>query len=153
LLAGDKGSRQFGDNHSDMDAAAIANQKQAVYLQMIPVTMLSLKDKAFKVEGIADETVGGKPQTGLKVTPADGKEFKIYFDKDTGLPVRLVAKVAGFNGMEFTQETTFADYKAMAGIKKATKIVSKRDGMKFIDQEITEFKVLDSVDSKVFTDP
>ena len=153
LLAGDKGSRQFGDNHSDLDAAAVANQKQTVYLQVIPITILPLKDKAYKVEGIAEETVDGKPQTGLKVTPADGKEFKIYFDKESGLPVRLVAKVAGFNGMEFTQETIFSDYKDVAGIKKAMKTVSKRDGQKFIDQQITEFKILDTVDPKTFTDP
>jgi hypothetical protein len=153
LLAGDKGSRKFGDNANDMDKAGVENQKQATYLQVIPITILPLKDKAYKVEGIADETVDGKPQAGLKVTPADGKEFKIYFDKESGLPVRLVAKVAGFNGMEFTQETTFSDYKETAGIKKATKVVSKRDGQKFIDQQITEFKILDTVDPKTFTDP
>jgi hypothetical protein len=152
LLAGDKGSRHFGDNNNDLDKAGVANQKQTVYLQVIPITMLPLKDKSYKLEGIAEETVDGKPQTGIKVMPADGKEFKIYFDKESGLPVRLVAKVAGFNGMEFTQETTFSEYKEMAGIKKATKIVSKRDGQKFMDQLITEFKALDTVDPKVFTD-
>ena len=63
LLAGDKGSRQFGDNHSDLDKAAVANQKQAVYLQVIPITMLPLKDKAYKVEGISErrDCGGNKP--------------------------------------------------------------------------------------------
>jgi hypothetical protein len=61
--------------------------------------------------------------------------------------------VVGFRGDEYTQETTFADYKDLDGIKKATKIVSKRDGEKFRDEEITEFKVLDKVDPKTFTEP
>lgn len=56
-------------------------------------------------------------------------------------------------GDEFTQETTFSDYQDMGGIKKATKIQSKRDGEKFIDQQITEFKVLDQVDTKTFAEP
>ena len=91
--------------------------------------------------------------TGLKeVTPDDGKEFKIYFDKESGLPrCDWLRKWLDFNGMEFTQETTFSEYKEMAGIKKATKIVSKRDGQKFIESQITEFKILDTVDPKVFT--
>ena len=96
--------------------------------------------------------MGGKALAGVKVTPPDGKEFKLYFDKESGLPVRMVAKVAGFMGGEFTQETTFSDYKEVEGIKKAMKIVSKRDGEPFTEQQITEFKVLDKVDPKTFTD-
>lgn len=152
LLAGDKGMRMFGSNHSDLDKDAVAVQKRTIYLTLIPITILPLKDKKFKLETIADDTVDGKPAVGLKVTAPDSKDFKLYFDKETGLPVKLVAKVMGFMGQEFTQETTFSDYKEMAGIKKATKVVSKRNGEKFIDQKITEFKVLDKVDPKTFTD-
>ena len=54
-----------------------------------------------------------------------------------------MAKVVGFDGNEFTQETTFGGYKEMGGIKKATKVASKRDGEKFIDSEVTEFKILE----------
>jgi len=144
VLAGDKGWRDFGDNHMDMDKDAIVNQKRTVYLNVIPATLVALKGKDFKVEPLATDA------TGIKVTPTDGKEFSLYFDKDTGLPARLVAKVVGFMGDEFTQETTFSDYKDMAGIKKATKVVSKRNGEKFMDQQITEFTVLDKVDPKLF---
>ncbi len=152
LLAGDKGSMTFGGNQSDMDKDAVANQKQLIYLSVVPITILPLKDKAFKTETIDETTVDDKPALGIKVTAPDGKDFKLYFDKETGLPVRLVAKVHGFMGEEYTQETTFSDYKDVGGIKKAMKVVSKRDGEKFISQEITDFKVLDKVDPKTFTD-
>lgn len=153
VLAGDKGWRNFGDNHSELDKDALANQKRTAYLALIPVTILPLKGKDFKMETIADKNVGDKPAAGIKVTPPDGKEFSLYFDKDSGLPVQMVAKVAGFMGDEFTQETTFSDYQDMAGIKKATKIQSKRDGEKFIDQQISDFKILDTVDAKTFAEP
>ena len=77
----------------------------------------------------------------------------MYFDKESGLPVQVVAKVTGFMGEEFTQETTYSDYKEFSGIKKATRATSKRDGEKFIETEITEFKVLDKVDPKTFEEP
>jgi hypothetical protein len=51
----------------------------------------------------------------------------------------------GSQGREFTQETTFGDYKEFDGIKKATKIERRRDGEKILEQEITEFKVLDKI--------
>ena len=71
----------------------------------------------------------------------------------SGLPVRLVARVAGFQGDEFTQESNFSDYKEMGGIQVATKIVAKRDGEKFQDVQYSEFKVLDQVDPATFTEP
>jgi hypothetical protein len=64
-----------------------------------------------------------------------------------------VAKVAGFMGGEFVQETTFGDYKDFGGIKKATKVVSSRDGQKFMEMQITEFAVLEKVDPKLFDAP
>jgi hypothetical protein len=56
-------------------------------------------------------------------------------------------------GEEFTQETTFADYKDFDGIRRPTKIASKRDGEPFITQHLTEFRALSKVDPKTFTQP
>jgi len=153
VLNGDKGWRQFGDNDMDMDADAIANEKRRIYIQTIPVTLVQLNGKGFKVESAAEEKVGDKPAAGIKVTGPDGKDFKLYFDKESGLPVRLVAQVIGFGGEEYTEDTTYGNYKDFDGIKKATKISSKRDGEKFADIEITEFKVLDKVDPATFSQP
>jgi hypothetical protein len=154
ILAGEKGVRAFGDMQQDMEKEAVANMKRTIYLTVIPVTLVALKDKDFKVEGADEVTVEGKPAVGIKVTAPDKKDFKLYFDKESGLPVRLVATVANFRQgqPESTQETTYSDYKEMGGIKKATKIVVKRDGMKFQEQKITEFKALEKVEAKTFTD-
>jgi hypothetical protein len=153
VLSGDKGWRKFGDMAMEMDKDAVANEKRAIYLQVISATLVPLKDKGFKVESAGEEKVGDKPAVAVKVTPPDGKEFKLLFDKDSGLPVKFVAKVVGFMGDEFTQETILTDYKDFGGIKKATKIESKRDGEKFMTQEIADFKVLDNVDPKTFEQP
>jgi hypothetical protein len=154
VLNGDKGWRKFNDNSMELDKDALDNQKRTAYLQFIPMTLVALKGKDYKVEAGGEEKVGDKPAVGIKVTAvADGKDFKLYFDKESGLPVKLVAKVAGFNGDEFTQETTYGGYKDFSGIKKATKIDSKRDGQKFIESEITDFKVLDKVPADTFAEP
>jgi hypothetical protein len=153
VISGDKGWRKFGDFKQEMDKDATANEKRTVYLQVVPRTLLPLKGKEFKVESGGESKVGDKPVAILKVTGPDGKDFTLAFDKESGLPVQTVAKVLGFQGEEFTQETNFSDYKDLGGIKVATKIESKRDGETFIKQEITEFTVLEKVDPKTFAEP
>jgi hypothetical protein len=153
VLAGDKGWRKFGEEAREMDGDGVANQKRNVYLLVLPVTLVQLKGKDFKLEAASEEKVDDKPAAGIKVTGPDQKDFTLYFDKESGLPVKLVAKVIGFQGNEFTQETTYKNYKDFDGIKKATKVDSKRDGDDFIKSEITEFKALDKVDPKTFSEP
>jgi hypothetical protein len=153
VYSGDKGWRKFGENKMDLEGEALANQKRQIYLQVIPALPTLLKGKGFKLAVAAEEKVDGKPADGIKVTAPDGKDFTLYFDKETGLPAKLVAKVSGFQGDEFTMETTFKDYKEFDGIKKATRAESKRDGQAFVKSEISEFKVLDKVDPKIFSEP
>ena len=153
VLNGDKGWRKFADNNMELEKDGVANEKRTLYLLAAPVTLAPLRDNNFKVEAAGEEKVGDKATAVLKVTGPDGKDCKIYFDKESGLPIKLVAKVIGFMGEEFTQENTYANYKDMGGIKKATKIEIKRDGEKFMEQEITEFKAVDKLDPKTFDQP
>jgi hypothetical protein len=132
----------------------VTTTRRGLYLQLVPMTLVPLKDKAFKVEAVKEEKVDGKPAAALKVTGPDGKDFTLYLDKQSGLPVKTVAKVPGFmGGGEVTQETTYSDYKEMDGIKRATRTKVKRDGEKFLEQEISDFRILDKVDPKMFAEP
>jgi hypothetical protein len=153
VLAGKKGWRKFGDNRTDLEGDGLANEKRNVYLQVVPMTLVPLKGKDFKVESAAAEKVADKAASVLKVTAPDGKDFKLYLDQASSQPVKLVASVVGFNGQEFMQETNFGNYKDFQGIKKATKIEIKRDGEVFMTQEITDFRTIDKVDPKTFSEP
>jgi hypothetical protein len=90
---------------------------------------------------------------GRQVTPPDGKDFKIYFDKESGLPVKVVAKQRGFKkGKDLTEEATYHEYKDFGGVKRATRMEIKRDGNHFLEQQITGFRVLSKVDPKLFAE-
>ena len=101
-------------------------QRETQITWRLPATLVPLKGKGFKIEAAGEDKVDDKPAVGIKVTGPDGKDFKLYFDKESGLPVKLVATVIGFGGDEFTQETTYANYKDFDGTKKATKISQAR---------------------------
>jgi len=151
VVAGDKGWRQFADNRMELGQDAVAHLKQHAYLAVIQIAILPLRSQQFKVEVASDVNINGQPAAGIRAIGPDGKEFKFYFDKDTGLPVRLVATVADFDGNEYTQETTFSQYRQIDGIKKATKIELKRDGRPFQEHELTEFRILDKVNPETFS--
>jgi hypothetical protein len=153
VVNGDKGWRKFGDNLMELEGDGIANEKRTIYLAVLPATLVPLKGKEYKLEAAGEEKVDDKPAVAIKVTGADGKDFKLFFDKESGLPVKLVAKVMGFQGDEFTQETTYSNYKDFDGAKKATKISSKRDGEKFFEQEVTDFKAIDKIPADTFSEP
>ena len=155
VLDGAKGWRKFGDNSSELEGERLANEKRVVYLNVIPITLVALKGTGFKYEAAGEEKIGDKAAVVLKVTGPDSKDFKLSFDKESGLPVKLVASnILGFQGSEeYTLEMTFANYKDFGGIKKATKVEMKRDGEAFQNWEVTEFKVLDKVDADTFTEP
>jgi hypothetical protein len=153
VVAGDKGWRKFNDDAQEFDGEALAREKRNVYLYVVPVTLVAVKGKGFACAPADEQKVGDKPAVGVKITGPDGKDFTMYFDKESGLPVKLVATVAGFQGDEVNQETTYADYKEMDGIKKATKIVVTRNGEPFQNLEVTEFKVLEKVEPDTFTEP
>jgi hypothetical protein len=153
VIAGDKGWQNFADMKMEMDKNTLANMKRTFYLSIVPTTILPLKGKGFKVAMAGEEKVGDKPAVKIKATGPDGKDFTLFFDKESGLPVKLVADVIGFMGDEYTQTTTYSDYKEMAGIQNATKVSSLRDGKKFIDQQVTDFKIVDKLDAKTFAEP
>lgn len=151
---GDKVWRKFGDNLMELSDDSLANEKRRVYLQMAPFALLPLKSTGFKLDTAEDEEVDKKPAAGVKVTAPDGKDFKIFFDKESSLPVKVTARVVGFGDQdEYDEEVLLSKYKDFDGIKKPTKTETKRDGEKFIETELTEFKVLDKVDPKTFTEP
>jgi hypothetical protein len=154
VLAGDKGWRKVGDASRELSDAVIASEKRSIYLQVIPIVLLPIRRNDFKYEAAGEGQVGGKPALALKITAPDGKDFTLFFDKDTGLPAKEVARLDVPGGREAIAETTFSDYKDFGGIKKATKIEVTTTGFgSGFSQVITDFEVLDKVADDTFAEP
>jgi len=152
VVIGDKGWRRFNDTTMEIDKGGLAFEKRNLYQQVVSTRIVPLQSKEFKVELAGEEKVGDKPAVVVKVTGPDKKEFKILFDKESGLPVKQIT-TASFGDQEFTMELSFSNYKDFGGIKKATKIEITNNGQPFATQEISEFKVLDKVPADTFAEP
>jgi hypothetical protein len=152
IVDGDKGWRQVNGMTEELSADELANERRNGYMEWAGVLVLPLKAAPFSTESAGEERVNDRPAKVIKITGPDGKKVTAYFDSQTGLPARFVATVADFGG-EATHETFPSDYKDFGGIKRAKKVKITRDGAKFIDAEVTEFKVLDAPDTSAFPKP
>jgi RNA polymerase sigma factor (sigma-70 family) len=106
-----------------------------------PRQVLRLKDADHKVALLDEEAkIGDRAAVGVQIT---GPRFtwKMYFDKETHLLLK------GF-GSDINREVTFSDYKKFDGIPIAQK---EHDG--HFEPVVTDFKVVDEFDPKLFEDP
>ncbi|MBL9128454.1 MAG: hypothetical protein JNL97_12445 [Verrucomicrobiales bacterium] len=142
VVDGDTGWREISGNRTDLDRDGLANELRSLYLQVLPVVLLPLKDKnsGFKIESASPAKLGDRSVVDLEIVPKEGKKFTLTLDAESALPLRTVAKVLDWTGNEVTQEVSYEAYKEMGGIKKATKLRYKRDGERLMDVEIVEFK-------------
>jgi len=86
VVDGDKGWRKFAEMGMPLDTELLANEKRLLYMQSAMLTVVPLNGSGFRVESAGEDRVGDQPATLLKVTGPDGKDFKIWFDKVSGLP-------------------------------------------------------------------
>jgi hypothetical protein len=154
VLNGDNAWLSWGDHIPLKPTQRAAALKRNLYLAMIPVTLAPLRDPRFKIESGRDETVGNRPAAVLNVTCPDGETIKVSFDKESGLPLKVVGKAlliddAAMN-LDVTQEMIYSNYKDFGGIKTAAQIDFKGDWFNR-KLEVIEFKVLKKVDPSLFS--
>jgi hypothetical protein len=153
VIEADRGWRRVRNQSIAITGGDLANEKRTLYLQAVPIRLTLLRRSGFKYEAAADQNVGDRVAEVLKATGPDGKEFTLYFDKQSGLPVKEVATLTDAQGVEYAIEVTFDAYKEFDGIKKATKLEVRRDGEIVQKLEVTEFKILKEVDPQTFSEP
>jgi hypothetical protein len=153
VVNGDKAWRQMNGTTEELADKDLANERRNGWREWTAVDVLLLKSPPFKTEPAADADVNGKPAAGVKVTGPEGAPFTLYFDKSSGLPVRMTATVTTFTGDDAAEEVTYSDYKDFDGVKKATKVETKHDGQRLLVAEVTKFKVMDKPEAGTFDKP
>lgn len=150
-----KAWRKFNDDVTELDAEKTAEQKEAMYFNNM-VRLLILKDKAkdFTFKLLGESQVEKRPVVGVKVSGKGHRDITLYFDKESGLLAKSDMRVKDDQtGEEANQETFYSDYKDANGFKHPGKIVIKRDGQLYIENESSDYKLAEKLDASVFEKP
>jgi hypothetical protein len=127
--------------------------KEQLYVLSL-ATLLPLKDKSFKLRPVGEIKVGEKDAVGVKITCKGHRDVNLYFDKKTHhlLKCETTVKDMGTD-KEVTEETTYSGFKKMDGVLCPTKMLIQRDGKKYADVELTEYKLEEKLDDSEFGKP
>lgn len=153
VLHGDKGWLKLNrDDTFELDKDVLTESRRQLAVQWL-ATLLPLRDKAFTLTVVPETKVGDRAAVGIEAAK-DGAKARLYFDKEKGLLLRFEAPVKDARtGKDVKQETLYEDYRDVSGVQKAMKLTVRRDGKKFLEQEIADFKLLDKLPDSTFAKP
>jgi outer membrane lipoprotein-sorting protein len=153
VLDGDKGWVKRDDATAEEMPPEVAaeEQRQAAALTAL-TTLLPLKEMGVNRELGGELVVGGRTGLELKAT-RDGREMRVWFDKETGLPLKGAWTVKDAAGKDVLQEMLPSDYQEFNGVKKALKLQVLQDGKLLVEMQLSDFKAADKLDEKVFAKP
>jgi len=154
VLNGDKGWVQMNGETKEMTKEQLAAEKEERYAGWV-TTLVPLKDKGFTLTPVGDAKVEGDAATGVKVSHKGHGDVTLFFSKKSGLLVKSEhrAKDMQNGGKEVNQEAFYSDYKNVSGVQVPMKVVLKRDGKPFVDEESSDVKLATALDDKLFGKP
>jgi hypothetical protein len=116
-------------------------------LQFVPL----VKDKKYELNLIGEDKVDGKPVVGVRVSAKDQKDISLFFDKTSGLMLKMEHRTKGPGGAEVVESRLTKEYaKDKDGVPYAKKTLVLHDGKTFIESEAAEHKFLEKLDDSEF---
>jgi hypothetical protein len=153
VINGDEGWISIDGQVKEVDSVSLARARQLLYLSRITRLTPLLRDKEFELTGSGESRINDRPAACVKVASKGQKDVGLYFDKETGLLVKLEYPTTNNQDRGVTQEDILSDYAEFGGVKLPKKNVSFQDGMKLVDVEIVDAKFPDSIPSGEFGKP
>jgi len=151
VVNGDKGWKKMMGNTEDMDKDEIEEQKEQRYADRV-TRLVGLKEKGLEFATLGDKKIGERAAIGISVSSKGHRPISMYFDKETGMLLATERRVKE-NSQELSQETIYRDYKDVDGVKQPHKLTINREGKKYLEAEITEYKRVDKLDDGTFDKP
>jgi hypothetical protein len=156
VFNGDKAWESKKGNTEELTKDGLAEAKEGIYVQRV-ARLYPLLEKGYTLTPIDEVRVGDKPAVGVKVAHKDHRDINLLFDKKTSLLIKIETQVKDLTDKdkpkEVTQELFFAAYKDVDGIPQPHKMTIMRDRKKFVEAEMTEIKIVDKLEDKLFDKP
>ncbi len=155
ILNGDKGFVSVNGMPQDLSDKLLNEMKEGLYAERVAgLTPLKEKEKDYQLSALGSVQVEGKDAVGVRVASKGHRDVNLYFDKASGLLVKVAHRTLDpMTNQEVSQEEIRMDYRDYEGIKLPAKLVVLRDGKKFMEAEVSDFKIVDKLDPSVFAKP
>jgi outer membrane lipoprotein-sorting protein len=155
VFDGKQGWVKINDQVTEMDKDAVEETKEQMYAGGVDSLVPLFKDKGFELSLVGEVKVGDRPAVGVRVAQKGHRDVTLFFDKEKGLLVKSerTVKDQQMGGKEVREEHLSSDFKDVDGVKRAMKVIIKRDGKDYVENEVTSFETKDKIDDSVFGKP
>lgn len=152
-VAPDVGWRRFGGPAEELSAPELAVLREEAHAFWLATLLpLSDKDAGLTVAMLPETRADSAPAFGLKVSKAGQPDVSMYFDKKSGLLVKLAYKGRDV-GKPVPKEYTFSDHKDFDGLKLPTKQADFMDGKKNGSWQDISYRFPEKIDDATFGRP
>jgi outer membrane lipoprotein-sorting protein len=152
VLNGDKGWMQAGGATQEMTKESLKERREELYIWWLMNLTPLLKDE-FELTPLADAKVGDREAAVVKVARKDYPDVRLFFDKKTGLLVKI-ARRSTESGLTIPKEYTYSEHKEFDGVKMPTKeVITFNGNTKMSEVQFRNYKVLSDIDAKTFDKP
>lgn len=153
VFNGEKAWVRVMDQTRDVDGKALEELKELTYLKQL-ADFRSLMEKPYELSSLGELKVNERPAVGVKVANKGHRDVNLWFDKETGLLAKVERQgVDSITEREFTEERIVTEYQEQDGIKVPKRAVVYRDGKKYMDLEVLEYKRIDKLADSEFAKP
>ena len=152
VINGDKGWQSAGGAVMELSKERLGELREEAYIMWLSTLAPLKKDTSFHLVPAPDVKVNGQPAAGVKVSQKGHTDATLYFDKETGLLVKI-ARRAQEAGLAVDKEYLFSAHKEFEGAKLPTKQVEMINGKKFTEVTSFTYKILRRVDESMFAKP
>lgn len=152
-LDGDKGWMKSDKGVTDLPKDQVEleqiNQKASWIM-----SLLSLQEKAYKLQPTGEAELDGMKTTVIKVSREGYPTVDLYFDKKTDHLVKsqFLTKSSEQKGKQVKAEFLFSNFKTVDGVTMPYRVVLKHDNKLYVEGEVLEMKAVKH-DAKTFAKP
>jgi hypothetical protein len=117
--------------------------------------LFPLTDKAYELTTVDGVDIDGRATVGINAAHSDGRDIKLFFDKQTYLIAKIETKVISpqFGPKPVTSETFYTDHKSFAGVLMPSKYKLYYGKKLFVEGETVDYKIGATLDPKHFEPP
>ena len=114
VLNRDKGWTKINDDLEELDADDLAEAKEEAHVEWV-ATLVPLKDRTFQLATVSEVRIDKRPALGVRVSSKGRRDVTLYFDKESGLLVRMQRYFSSPVGRVPIQ-LDYDNYRAVAGV-------------------------------------
>ncbi len=152
VVNGDKGWQSSNGTTADISKERLEELREEAYVMWLSTLLPFMKENRFTLAPVADVEVDGRPAVGVKVTHPGRPEVRLYFDKQSGLLVKIARRAREAN-LAVEKEYLYRAHKGFEGIQLPTKYAELAAGKKLIEAIEISYQFPRSVDDKAFARP